>query len=217
MGRAGSAPHKAWSLNRCGPKSLLDTLQAPLKRLKRHRAAVLAHVGDGAAPGRCLLEVAPVHHQLSAEPAHGGVLLGAVALGYDDHDPEPCPYAREGQRLAMVASRRRDDAAHLGTLTQRPVHVHEPAAHLERPRRGLVLVLQPHGRVELGAQQGSRVGRCRSERLPDDSGCAELVRGQSQRCGGATSLPWMHPAPPLGTAKVPGLLPRDLVGGGGGI
>ncbi len=88
-----------------------------------------------------LVEIPPVLDELGAERAHGGVLLGRIAVRHHDRDRHVFLRAREGERLAMVAARRGDHALHVRALAREPVEIHEPAAHLEGADRGVVLVL----------------------------------------------------------------------------
>ena len=58
-----------------------------------------------------LIEVAPELDDVGAERAHRGVLVGVVAERHDDRARHALALARERDRLAVVAGRRRDHAA----------------------------------------------------------------------------------------------------------
>src|SRR3989304_3471908 len=98
-----------------------------------------------------LVEVPAVLDQLGAECPHRGVLLGAVAARHEDHAARPGARAGEREALAVVAARRAAPAANPGPRLER-VEQPQPAAHLERAGRRVVLVLypelEPRARVE---------------------------------------------------------------------
>ncbi|MNG26349.1 hypothetical protein D3C84_1113290 [compost metagenome] len=57
----------------------------------------------------------------------------------------------------MVAASRRDDAFCLWVLALEPAHEGQAAAYLEGPRRGVILVLDPHRATQPFSQQGPGV------------------------------------------------------------
>ncbi len=67
-----------------------------------------------------LVEVAAVLHQLRPEGAHGGVLLHRIALRHHHGDGQAGAARGEGQALAVIAARRRDDAADLRPPAAQP-------------------------------------------------------------------------------------------------
>src|SRR5260370_36188721 len=78
-----------------------------------------------------------------AEPAHRPVLPGIVALGHDDRRSEAERGGGIGDALAVIASRRGDDARYVGPAAPQIVELDHAAAHLEGAGRGMVLVLDP--------------------------------------------------------------------------
>ena len=107
----------------------------------------------------------------------------------------PSRRGRVGDRLAVVAGGRRDDApAQLVRGQLR--HQVDAAAHLERPGRQVVLVLHPH----LGAHRGV------------DDRVAEQGSGMEVRAGSAAPRPARRPGPgpAAGRPRPPPMLPGRL-------
>ena len=87
------------------------------------------------------LKVMPELDELGAERAHGGVLLARIALRREDRHLQAGAPPGEGEALAVIAARRRDEAPRLRLAPHERVDISEPAAHLEGARRLVVLVL----------------------------------------------------------------------------
>ena len=100
-----------------------------------------------------LLVVPAVDDQLGAEALHRSVLVGAVALRHDDDDAQTRRAPGIRQRLAVVATRGGDEALDLGALAAGAVRVDQPAPDLESPCGRVVLVLDPHLRTDVFAEQ----------------------------------------------------------------
>src|SRR5205085_10791248 len=91
--------------------------------------------------GLRLVEVAAVLDQLGPERQDGGVLLDRIAVRHPDRQLHPGARAREGERLAVIAAGRADDARDMRTLAFEAVDVDKAAADLEGAGRRVVLVL----------------------------------------------------------------------------
>ena len=94
------------------------------------------------------VEIIAEFHQLRPEGAHGRVLLHRVAARDIDLRGQPRRRRGPGLALPVIAARGRADTAHLGMGVPEPVDEGQRAAHLERTRGRVVLVLDP----DLGAQ-----------------------------------------------------------------
>ena len=99
-----------------------------------------------------LVEIAAalLHH--GAERAHRRVLLGIVAGRHEHRAGGVILAARHADRLAVVARARGDDAASAFIGGQRGDEI-QPAAHLERAGRIVILVLDPQLHPGLGLEQ----------------------------------------------------------------
>ena len=150
------------------------------------------------------LEVMAVHHQFGAKGLHRRVLLDRVALGHDDGRGEPVGARGEGDRLAVIAARRGDDAGTIRTGSPQFADMDQPAAHLEGAGRRMVLVLDPDIGAGACGEQRPGVGRRRRHRRVDDGGGgldAGAV-GQVERHGGG----------PVCWNRRPGIASRMRVG-----
>src|SRR5829696_782617 len=116
-----------------------------------------------------LLEVAPTHDQPGAESLNRGVLVRAVAFGDDDRDRYAVRASGVGQRLAVVAARGGDHAAHRAFGVKQPRNVDQSAAHLEGAGRSGVLVLDPGRCAGNLLQQRPAVRRRHRHMRPHDS------------------------------------------------
>src|SRR5262249_60062779 len=76
--------------------------------------------------------------------AHGGVLIGRVAVRDIDRRGNTRPQGRKRNGLAMIAAGGRDDPGYFYPRALQIVHVDDAAAHLERASRCVVLMLHPH-------------------------------------------------------------------------
>src|SRR5436309_14497257 len=96
-----------------------------------------------------------------AEGAHGGVLLGAVAMRDDDGDRyfEPAPGISE--RLAVIAAGGRDQPVRRRMFARQPADIDQAATHLEGADRRVVLVFYPDLRARPLAQQWPAILRRR--------------------------------------------------------
>ena len=94
------------------------------------------------------LKVAPEFDQFGAERAHGGVLLARIALRREDRHLKAGAPPGEGETLAMIAARRRNEPARRRLALDQRVDISEAAAHLEGAGRQVVLVLDH----DLGAE-----------------------------------------------------------------
>ena len=99
------------------------------------------------------VEITAVHDELRAERAHRGVLLRRVAFGHDDRRAQSGPRRGERDALPVVPARRADEPRHVRRALAQRRDVRQPAAHLERAERRMVLVLEPQLDAEPLAQQ----------------------------------------------------------------
>ena len=68
------------------------------------------------------VEVVAVLDKLGAQGLHGGVLFPVVAVRHDDGRGHGEPLGGEGDALAVVAARRRDNTRDIGVGAAQPVH-----------------------------------------------------------------------------------------------
>ncbi len=144
-------------------------------RNAEHEVAMKGGHGDEAAfggdPHRFLarrLEVVAVLDELGAERAHRRVLLARIAARNIDAHREPGARAGEGEALAVVAARRRDDAFGVRVAPLQRVDEGQPAAHLEGAGRIVVLVLDHRLGAEPPGDQRPGDRRRRRQRRADD-------------------------------------------------
>ena len=125
------------------------------------------------------VEVPPVHDQLRAERAHRGELDRVGVLGDADARADAEQARGEGDRLAVIARRRRDQPAPPLLLAELR-HEVDAAADLERADGLVVLVLHP----DLGAKElvetRIRIERSRPQVRGDPSARLEDV-GEGDR------------------------------------
>ena len=128
-----------------------------------------------------VLEVDAVFDQVGPEAAHRRVLLGTVAVRHDDGDRHTGRPTRERDALAVVASGCGDDTANGWPFSDQAIDVHQSAAHLEGTSRRAVLVLQPHLRTDVPAEQWPGELRCRRHVVGHHFGRVdELVVGEER-------------------------------------
>src|SRR5262245_15311178 len=94
-----------------------------------------------------VLEIEAMLDEFGALGAHGGVLLGAIAMRHQNDRAQTRPARGDRHALAVVAARRRDDARDTGLAALQLVHVDEAAAELEGTNERMIFVLHP----DLGA------------------------------------------------------------------
>ena len=99
-----------------------------------------------------------------AERAHRGVLLGGVAPRDDDGDRKPEAPPGEGEALAVIAARRRNQSGGVRRATAKLVDESQAAAHLEGAGRLMVLVLDDDLGAEPAREQRPGEGRRRAQR-----------------------------------------------------
>ena len=109
-----------------------------------------------------ILEILAVFDQLRAERAHRGVLLARIAVRDDNRHREAGAPSGEGEALAVIAARRRDQAFRLRRAAHERVYIGEAAANLERAGRLVVLVLDHN----LGADPFAKQRPGKSRRRP---------------------------------------------------
>ena len=97
-------------------------------------------------------------------------------MRHGDHAAQAVAARREGDRLAVVAARGGDDAAHRGLAAHQCIHVDQAAAQLERADRCVVLVLDPDLGSERGAEQRPGVLRRRRQHTVHEP-CGGVDRG----------------------------------------
>src|SRR5262249_58991271 len=104
-----------------------------------------------------VLEIEAMLDEFGTLGAHGGVLLGAITVRHVNDCAQTRAARGNRHALAVIASRRGDDAVDSGLTALQLVHVDEAAADLEGTDERMVLVLHP----DLGA-------RALREQRPDD-------------------------------------------------
>src|SRR6516164_3612198 len=87
---------------------------------------------------------------------HRCVLLDRIAARYYDRHGNTNACSGKSQRLAVIATRCGGDPLHLRARSFQPVEIDDPAAHLERANRRVVLVL--HHDLDTGALLEQRPG-----------------------------------------------------------
>ena len=104
-------------------------------------------------------EIRAMLDQPRTERAHRRVLLHAVAVRHDDRHGHAVALPGIGERLPVVAARRRDDAGDIGALARKTFDIDQAAAQLEGAGWRVVLVLDPDIRAAAFAQQRPTVLR----------------------------------------------------------
>ncbi len=121
-----------------------------------------------------LVEVAAMEDHLSAERAHGFNLHRVRLLRYADHSVHPEQARGVSDRLAVVPGRRRDDTPAPVVRAELADQV-DPAPHLERTDRLVVLVLHPQPRSGQRIEGRIAVQRGRLQVGRDALPCCEHV------------------------------------------
>src|SRR5690242_21759025 len=112
-----------------------------------------------------VLEIATVFHELSAECAHGSVLLATVASGHDQHAGKPGASRGKSYALAVIPASSGNNTSHVRIPPLELFHVHDASAYLECPDRGMIFVLKPDvGSSALREQRPADL-RCRWHHL----------------------------------------------------
>ena len=127
----------------------------------RRREFIAALAGDLCRMVLRLVEVAAVFDEFGAETAHRRVLLGRIAMRYDDRGRQSGALRGESERLAVIAARRRDDAFDMRPFAFEPLHVEEASAQLESADRRVIFVLDEDLGADTRAQQRPRILRRR--------------------------------------------------------
>jgi hypothetical protein len=127
-------------------------------------------LGDPVSDLGCRLEVVSVFYDFDAEGAHGGVFFSAVAVWNYDRGVDTIFARRVPDRLAVVASRRRNYSRRLSPFAKEVLEVNEATAHLERSGRRVILVLRPDGCPYPLLEERPPVLRRGRHRLIDQSG-----------------------------------------------
>src|SRR5262249_31787837 len=110
-----------------------------------------------------VLEIEAMLDEFGTLGAHGGVLLGAITMRHVNDCAQTRAARGDRHALAVVASRRRDDAGNSRLTALQLVHVDEAAGDLEGPVGCLVPVLPPaRGAGALREQRPATMGRMRS-------------------------------------------------------
>ena len=142
-----------------------------------HRQAALAREPHRGYPRG--IEIVAFLDQLGAERPHGGILLHRIAKGHDDGGGDADPASGERDALAVIAAGGADRARDAGLLALQPVHVDQPATHLERAGRRVVLVLDPDLGAGAARQQGPGILRRGRHGGMDDGGRVfDILKGQ---------------------------------------
>jgi hypothetical protein len=103
------------------------------------------------------IEVATIFDQLCTQVMHRCVLLDRIAARHYDRHGNTNACSGKSQRLAVIATRCGGDPLHLRARLL--VEIDDPAAHLERANRRVVLVL--HHYLHTGALLEQRPGLLR--------------------------------------------------------
>src|SRR4051812_32343789 len=121
------------------------------------------------------LKVLTMLDEFGAQRLHGAILLDRIAARHQDRHGHAVTARGEGQALAMIAARRRDQSRGAGALAPHPVDIDQSAAHLEGCGRRVVLMLDDHACTEAFRQQRPRMRRRRLHRRSDHGmGALEL-------------------------------------------
>ena len=121
---------------------------------------------------------------------HRRVLLDAVTARHDDDRRQPEALRGQCDRLPVIASCCRNEAARFGRALHQFFHVHDRGAGLERACRGLVFVFHPDLRSETLAQERPAVLRRRLHHTVHGVGSLfHLVNRQQCRCHFCSHLP----------------------------
>ena len=137
----------------------------------------------------CVVEVAAVENDLRAERAHRLDLDGIGVLGHEDGGPHAEQVGRVRDGLAVIARRGRGDAALALGAAELTDQVHA-AAHLERPDREVVLVLDPQPRAGYRIQRGISIqGRWAQVRGDAVARRQDVGQVRDVRCGHGLVLP----------------------------
>ncbi len=115
-----------------------------------------------------LVEVSAGEHDLGAETFHRRDFVRIGAFGCVDDRPHAEFACRVGDRLSMVAGRRRYHAS-LALGARETAHQIEAAADLERADRLEVLALEEGRKAKTFVDRGPRNQRSRLKVLLDDS------------------------------------------------
>jgi hypothetical protein len=99
-----------------------------------------------------VLEIGSMLDELDPPSSHRRVLLPAVAVGHDNYGRKPIELSRESDALAVVAARRRNDAAKVRFSMSQLLEINEPTPDLEGAQRGMILVLHPEFCANMLAQ-----------------------------------------------------------------
>ena len=171
------------------------------------------------------LEVLPVLDELRSERPHGGVLLPRIAVRHDDRDREAETPPGEGEALAVIAARRRDEALGRRLAAHERVDIGQAAAHLEGARRLMVLVLDDDLGAEARRKQRPGEGRRRTQgpqhdlmrlpRLVETEHRPRLRRSQTSILPfSSMTLPSSMPASSSSSARIISLcaLPDGIIG-----
>src|SRR5580704_8039655 len=87
--------------------------------VKRWKKMITAFALDLRSSHTALVEILSSRHQLAAESDHGGILLGRIAFGNHDDRRNAITRGGDGDRLAVIAAGRRNDACrHLPSAMQ---------------------------------------------------------------------------------------------------
>src|SRR5271165_5176062 len=104
-------------------------------------------------------------YQFGAESAHRCIFLPRIAVRHDNRYRKAGALAGEGEALAVIAPRRRNEAFDVRLAAEEGGDIGKAAANLESARRLAVLVLDDGLGADPLAQQRPGNGRRRTERL----------------------------------------------------